>query len=226
MMSSTGAGDRHSADNGFTFIHEAPKNLDSNPASEPFPWEMIGLGLEEPLPTQDVINDLYVAQPSSISCCIFQFLETKRRLLRWNDISVRISEYWIALTDDRHQIYFDKIHMSMPMIHRPRYLAAMNLAPNMRPPVCLRYSIWCMAASVSDKYGALTDHFYRRARKYAEIDEMRGHGESIITVAHCQTWVLLSLYEFKKMCFPRAWQGTHRAVSLALMMGLYSIILI
>jgi Fungal specific transcription factor domain len=108
----------------------------------------------------------------------------------------------------------------MPMIHRPRYLAAMNLAPNMRPPVCLRYSIWCMAASVSDKYSALTDHFYRRSRKYAEMDEMRGHGEAIITIAHCQAWVLLSLFDFKNMNFPRAWQGTHRAASLALMMGL------
>lgn len=25
-----------------------------------FPWEMIGLGLDEPLPPQDVMNDLYV----------------------------------------------------------------------------------------------------------------------------------------------------------------------
>ena len=27
----------------------------------------------------------------------------------------------------RHQIYFDKIHCSLPMIHKFRYLAAMNL---------------------------------------------------------------------------------------------------
>ena len=29
-------------------------------ADDSFPWEMIGLGLEEPLPSQDVINELYV----------------------------------------------------------------------------------------------------------------------------------------------------------------------
>lgn len=49
-----------------------------------FSWEMIGLGLEEPLPAQESIDEL-------------------------------------------HQIYFEKIHPSMPMIHRYRYLAAMNL---------------------------------------------------------------------------------------------------
>jgi hypothetical protein len=29
------------------------------PMAESFPWEMIGLGLEEPLPDQDTIDDLY-----------------------------------------------------------------------------------------------------------------------------------------------------------------------
>lgn len=49
-----------------------------------FTWEMIGLGLEEPLPPQETIDEL-------------------------------------------HQIYFEKVHPSIPMIHKYRYLAAMNL---------------------------------------------------------------------------------------------------
>lgn len=56
----------------------------NNMSSNNFPWEMIGLGLEEPLPTQDTIDEL-------------------------------------------HQIFFEKVHPSVPMIHRYRYLAAMNL---------------------------------------------------------------------------------------------------
>ncbi|KAF2452381.1 fungal-specific transcription factor domain-containing protein, partial [Lineolata rhizophorae] len=143
-----------------------------------FPFEMIGLGLQEPLPPADVIDEL-------------------------------------------HHIYFEKVHSSVPMIHRRRYLAAMNLGPNMRPPVCLRYIIWCLAASVSDKYECFQDHFYQRARKYAQIDEMKGHGESTISIAHCQTWVLICSYEFKLMYFPRAWMSTGRAVRLAQMMQLH-----
>jgi hypothetical protein len=34
--------------------------------------------------------------------------------------------------------------------------------------------MWCHAASVSDKYFFLHNHFYQRARKYAEMDEMKG----------------------------------------------------
>ncbi|KAJ8105409.1 hypothetical protein OPT61_g10196 [Boeremia exigua] len=150
----------------------------TNGGDADFQWEMIGLGLEEPLPPQDVMDELY-------------------------------------------QIYFTKIHPSIPLIHRPRFMAALNLAPHMRPPVCLRYSMWTMAASVVDKYNGLQEHFYHRARKYAQLDELRGHGESTITLAHCQAWALLCSYEFKNMYFPRAWLSSGRAVRLAQMMQLH-----
>ncbi|CAG7957386.1 unnamed protein product [Penicillium salamii] len=134
-------------------------------------WDLISLGLEEPLPSQDVIEELY-------------------------------------------------IYPMMPIIHRPRYYAALDLAPNMRPPVCLRYIMWCQAASVSDKYFFLHDHFYHRARKYAERDEMKGFGENIVSLAYCQTWVLIGTYEFRMIYFPRAWLSVGKAARLALMLGL------
>lgn len=66
-----------------------------------FTWEMIGLGLEEPLPPQETIDELYVTSLAVMN----------------------IGAYCMP----RHQIYFDKIHPSVPMIHKYRYLAAMNL---------------------------------------------------------------------------------------------------
>ena len=81
--------------------------------------------------------------------------------------------------------------------------------------------MWALAASVTDRYERFQSIFYQRARKYAESDEMKGHGESMITVAHCQTWVLITMYEFKLMYFPRAWLSTGRASRLAQMMGLH-----
>lgn len=155
-----------------------PVGANGNVGEAEISWEMIGLGLEEPLPPQDVQDDLY-------------------------------------------QIYFSKIHPSLPMIHRPRFMAALDLAPQVRPPICLRYIMWTLAASVVDKYEALAEHFYQRARKYAQLDEMRGHGESTITLAHCQTWVLTCTYEFRKMYFPRAWLSAGRAVRLSQMMQLH-----
>ncbi|MCJ1248379.1 hypothetical protein MMC30_005596 [Trapelia coarctata] len=145
---------------------------------ESLSWEMIGLGLEEPLPPQDLVDDL-------------------------------------------QQIYFEKVHPSVPMIHKYRYIAAMNLAPHMRPAVCLRYIMWSLAASVTEKYFHYQEVFYHRARKYVEIDEMKGHGEAFITLGHCQCWNLIAIYEFKMMYFPRAWVSSGKSTRLAQMMGLH-----
>jgi len=109
----------------------------------------------------------------------------------------------------------------MPIVHRTRFLAAMNLGPQARPPVCLRYAMWTLASSLSDQYESLQEHFYQRARKYAERDEMRGHGEYMISLAHVQTWFFISAFEFKSTYFPRAWMSTGKATRLAQMMGLH-----
>lgn len=117
-------------------------------------------------------------------------------------------------------IYFEKVHPSMPMIHRPRYMAASNLAPNLRPPVYLQYILWCHAAAISDKYYNLHEFFYQRARKYAELEETRGFGESVLSLAFCQTWLLIATYESKMLHFPRAWLSTGKCGRLAVMMSL------
>ncbi|KAL1634689.1 hypothetical protein SLS56_002091 [Neofusicoccum ribis] len=161
---------------------------DNSSSSDPFSWEMIGLGLDEPLPNQEVINELSVLSLFAMN-----------------------------------QLYFEKFNVVVPMIHRPRFLAAMNLAPHMRPPICLRYIMWTLAASSSDKYSSLQEHFYHRARKYIQMDEMKGHGESMLTLAHCQSWALISSYEFKSMYFPRAWISAGRAVRMAQMMNLHKL---
>lgn len=90
-------------------------------------------------------------------------------------------------------------------------------APNQRPPVCLRYAMWTMASSITDKYSDLKHLFYARARKYVEGDYVKGFGEHMISVAHCQAHILLACYEMKMMYFPRAWINTGCAVRLAQM---------
>ncbi|KXJ91949.1 fungal-specific transcription factor domain-containing protein [Microdochium bolleyi] len=160
------------------FNFAASMAIDMGGMGNNFTWEMIGLGLDEPLPPQETIDEL-------------------------------------------HQVYFEKIHPSMPMIHKFRYLAAMNLSPNQRPPVCLRYAMWTMACSVMDKYQSHKELFYQRARKYVEMDFNKGYGEHMISVGHAQTHILLASYEFKMMYFPRAWQSTGHAVRLCQMTALH-----
>lgn len=100
-------------------------------------------------------------------------------------------------------------------------MASLDYSPQMRPPICLRYAMWTLAASIEDEYFHLQTHFYRMARKYVEDTELKGHGELLVNVSMAQTWTFIACYEFKLMYFPRAWMSTGRAVRLSQMMGLH-----
>jgi hypothetical protein len=77
--------------------------------------------------------------------------------------------------------------------------------------------MWTLAASVTDKYMDLKEHFYQRSRKYIEMDYLKGHGENMISIAHAQAHILLANYEFKMMYFPRAWMSTGAGIRLCQM---------
>ncbi|KAK5947181.1 hypothetical protein PMZ80_001328 [Knufia obscura] len=145
---------------------------------EDFNWDMISLGLEEPLPPQDVMDELY-------------------------------------------NTYFEKVHPSMPMIHRPRFMASLNMPMNQRPPVCLRYIMWAHACGMLPQYKTSAEQFYQKARKYIEQDQMKGHGESFISVPHAQAFILIATYEFKAMYFPRAWMTCGDGTRISQLMGLH-----
>ena len=44
----------------------------------------------------------------------------------------------------------------------------------LRPPICLTYVIWALAASLHDKYTSFEETFYHRARESLVLDEMKG----------------------------------------------------
>jgi hypothetical protein len=106
------------------------------------------------------------------------------------------------------------------MIHQGGFLAAMSLPPRTRPSVSLRYAMWALAASITEKYKPLHTHFYDRARKYAEADEKAGR-QRYLNVRHAQAWILIAAYEFKFMHFPQCWLTAGRATRLTQMMLLH-----
>ncbi|TVY56061.1 Citrinin biosynthesis transcriptional activator mrl3 [Lachnellula cervina] len=148
------------------------------PMGDPFSQELISLGVQEPLPPEGVMDDLY-------------------------------------------NIFFDTFHLFMPMIHQVRFFASLDRAPHMRPPVCLLYAIWTVAASMSDEYSCYEDIFYERARRYIQAAEMKGHGEAFVSIYHAQTWGLIGNYEAKKTYFSRSWMSIGRFVRMVHMLGLH-----
>ncbi|GAP89658.1 putative binuclear zinc transcription factor [Rosellinia necatrix] len=120
-----------------------------------------------------------------------------------------------------NRLFFERQQQFALIIHPSRYLHAFYSPPHMRPPMCLQYAIWALASNNDPKYHAYHDIFYQRARRYADMDEMKGNGEHFISIAHAQTWCVLATDEAKSMMFTRAAMSCARAVRLAAMMGLH-----
>ncbi|KHJ31549.1 putative fungal specific transcription factor domain-containing protein [Erysiphe necator] len=140
--------------------------------------ELLSLGLQEPLPPDYMIKELY-------------------------------------------HIYFTLYHPSMPIIHQARFYMSLERPIQTRPPICLCYAMWTLATTLSPKYADYEDIFYERARRYLERAEMKGHGESFVSLYFAQAWGLVCNYEARKMYFSRSWMSTGRMVRLVQMLGLW-----
>jgi len=78
------------------------------------------------------------------------------------------------MIEDLHNIFFEAQQSFIPLVNRNRYAQAFYAtAPHMRPPMCLQYAMWAMAANGHEKYSRYYDIFYRRARQYLENDELK-----------------------------------------------------
>ncbi|KAH7160019.1 hypothetical protein B0J13DRAFT_581109 [Dactylonectria estremocensis] len=126
----------------------------------------------------------------------------------------------LDVMEELNASFFADQHFFIPIVHPGRYLQAFYSSPLMKPPVCLQYAIWALAALGHAKYDKYHEVFYERARNYAEKDEMKDQGEHFITVAHAQTWGLIASYEAKRMIFTRSSISSAKTVRLCHMMSL------
>ncbi|KAL7808774.1 hypothetical protein V8C44DRAFT_335341 [Trichoderma aethiopicum] len=122
--------------------------------------------------------------------------------------------------EDLHTSFFSTQYHYMPAIHSGRYYRAFYGNSLSKPPMCLQYAIWAMGALWHPKYDRIADVFYKRARHYAETDELKGDGEHFITIAHAQTWILIAAYEARAMLYTRASMSGARGSRLVQMLAL------
>ncbi|KAH8125900.1 hypothetical protein ACSS6W_008822 [Trichoderma asperelloides] len=136
------------------------------------------------------------------------------------DLSMSESLPPLEVIEELHEYFFSTQYHYMPAIHSGRYYQAFYGGPLKKPAMCLQYAIWAMGALLHPKYDRCADIFYKRARFYAEADEMRECGEYFVTIAHAQAWALISCYEARAMLYTRAGMSCARCCRLVHMLGL------
>jgi Fungal specific transcription factor domain len=126
----------------------------------------------------------------------------------------------------RVENYFAKCHPMLPFLHRARFLASLQLPPNIGIPVCLRYAVWALGAQASDDQSlrAHRDVLYSRARKTttdlleSTLDSLKPHRISTL-----QALVLLATYEFMNAIFGHAWMNCGRASRMSVYFNLMNL---
>ncbi|THY11162.1 hypothetical protein D6D02_05933 [Aureobasidium pullulans] len=123
---------------------------------------------------------------------------------------------------DLDQMYFDRVHVFMPMLHHKRYIVRSRSHTLTNAPFdCLRKAVWMMAASVCQAQN-IQDMLYIQAKTLLEALELNSY-EDLEHLEEAQAWTLVAMYEMKRVSFRKGWISAGRAIRLVLLMKLHEL---
>lgn len=123
----------------------------------------------------------------------------------------------------RDQLYFERVHLFTPILHRRRYLLWAKDACKSRLCICLQHAMWALATSFSAQFQHVGHALYRSCREILEESEAEDEGAGTIEIERAQAWILVTIYEFMQTNSRRGWTSAGRAFRLVQLMRLYEI---
>ncbi|PYH99024.1 hypothetical protein BO71DRAFT_446885 [Aspergillus ellipticus CBS 707.79] len=123
----------------------------------------------------------------------------------------------------RDQLYFDRVHPSIPILHQRRYLLWSKASPKTPLRTCLQYAMWSLATLLSVQFRDLTEPLYHKAKRILESHsvEEKEHGGSDTELA--QIWVLIATCESMRTHHRSAWMSAGQAFRLVQAMRFHEI---
>lgn len=115
------------------------------------------------------------------------------------------TEFMVATSTnsrDSDQLYFDRIHAAVPILHQRRYLSWSKLPDKTRSRTCLQHAVWATASLMSPQFQHLQDKLYLEVKRLlatTTLVQIPGGRGSVGDVELVQAWVLRTTYEFIKM---------------------------
>ena len=128
------------------------------------------------------------------------------------------------LTMFRSQLYFDRIHGFVPILHQRRYYSwAHDAATTTEGRRSLQYAMWSLAASVSAQFQHISDSLYHHTRRMLHNVETEATDVEIVDIEQVQAYILVAIYEFMRTDYRRGWMSAGRAFRLIQLMRLHEI---
>ncbi|OQE09056.1 hypothetical protein PENVUL_c007G03771 [Penicillium vulpinum] len=124
---------------------------------------------------------------------------------------------------DLDQLYFDRVHPVVPMLHQSRYFSWSQRFNKPTSHICLQFAMWALAAASSAHLQDMRESLYTRARSRIEALDYDIESSSAACLQAAQTWLLLTHYEFRYMSYRRAWLTAGRAFRIIQLAKLHEI---
>ena len=124
------------------------------------------------------------------------------------------------------QIYFDRMHAAVPILHQRRYLSWSKLPVKTRSRDCLQYAVWATASLMSAQFQYLQDLLYPELKRMLASTSRppSSSGQQLaVDVEIAQAWVLTATYEFVKTYYHEACISAGQAFRLVQLMRLHEV---
>jgi hypothetical protein len=131
------------------------------------------------------------------------------------------------LIKHRDQLYFDRVHPSVPIFNQSRYFAQQTRhaghgdIPDHK--LCLQYAMWTLAMALSSQFEASRTPLYNETRQMLEALDMAEDDVARVRIEQVQAWLLIAFYEFSRVNFRRGWVSAGRAFRLVQLAKLHEI---
>ncbi|KAJ5166966.1 fungal-specific transcription factor domain-containing protein [Penicillium canariense] len=128
-----------------------------------------------------------------------------------------------ALETELDQLYLDRVHQSIPIIHQRRYMSWSKSTTKTASQRCLQYAMWTLASLLSVQSRDMIEPLYQETKQmleYLSVPAMEQHGS---TTELSQAWVLLVSFESMRAYHRQAWMSAGRAFRLVQAMRYHEI---
>ncbi|KAH8690305.1 fungal-specific transcription factor domain-containing protein [Talaromyces proteolyticus] len=137
------------------------------------------------------------------------------------------SNICIPPTDILHaeldQLYLDRVHPSIPILHQRRYLSWSKSSIKTESSRCLQYAMWSLASLLSAQFYDMVEPLYQETKGMLERLSVEPNEHSGAGAELAQAWVLLVTFESMRAYHRQAWMSAGRAFRLVQAMRYHDI---
>jgi hypothetical protein len=123
----------------------------------------------------------------------------------------------------RDQLYFERAHPFVPILHRWHYFSWSREATKTEAQTCLQHAMWTLAASLSAQLQHVRESLYSCTRSMLESLEAKDGSKDFTDIEHAQARILLLIYDFMRTNHQRGWISAGRCFRLVQLMRLYEL---